>query len=127
MDLAYVKGFEHRSMAVGLPFVLHNLIPENDLGERVAVSYALWRRAIDYYDFCESPIAFDRGGVISLTYLDELGANLQRDMNALKQFVTTEPNAEFEGASVNYMSKIQIYFNPFVNVALTLSIMTFIS
>ena len=62
-----------------------------------------------------------------MTYLDELGANLQRDMNALKQFVTTEPNAEFEGASVNYMSKIQIYFNPFVNVALTLSIMTFIS
>ena len=41
MDLAYVKGFEHRSMAVGLPYVLHNLIPATGLGERLAVSYAM--------------------------------------------------------------------------------------
>ena len=97
MDLAYVKGFEHRSMAVGLPFVLYNLVPDNDLGERVAVSYALWRRAIDYYEFRESPFGFDRGGVVSLSHLDDLGSALQSDMNALKQFITTEPNAEFEG------------------------------
>ena len=53
MDLAFVKGFEHRSMAVGLPYVLHNLIPATDIGERLAVSYAMWRKTIDNYEFSD--------------------------------------------------------------------------
>ena len=106
MDLAYVKGFEHRSMAVALPYVLHNLISATDIGERVAVSYATWRKAIDMYDFSDCVDA-DTDIDVNTATLDEvesLGCQLQHDMNELKQWLHEDPEVEFEGIYCEILS-----------------------
>ena len=99
MDLAYVKGFEHRSMAVGLPYVLHNLVPATDLGERLAVSYVMWRKTIDYYEFTDRTDAYDSGTNAgpTLEQVENMGRQLQVNMNELKQWLHSDPDVEFEG------------------------------
>ena len=98
MDLAYVKGFEHRSMAVGLPYVLHNLIPATGLGERLAVSYAMWRKTIDHYEFSDgNGVDVSNDGYPTLGQVESMGRQLQVDMNELKQWLHANPEAEFEG------------------------------
>ena len=101
MDLAYVKGFEHRSMAVGLPYVLHNLVPATDLGERLAVSYATWRKTIDHYEFSDAYNSYDAHNSCNvgptLEQVEIMGRQLQLHMNELKQWLRSDPDVEFEG------------------------------
>jgi len=98
MDLAYVKAFEHRSMAVGLPYVLHNLVPTTDLGERLAVSYATWRKTIDHYEFSDAYKSYNSSNVRpTLEQVEIMGRQLQVHMNELKQWLHSDPDVEFEG------------------------------
>ena len=114
MDLAYVKGFEHRSMAVGLPYVLHNLIPDTDIGERLAVSYAMWRKTIDYYEFSDGNGAnISNNNYPTLVQVESLAKQLQLDMNELKQFLHANPEVEFEGTtSKNVETKFLLLTHP---------------
>jgi hypothetical protein len=85
-------------MAVGLPYVLHNLIPTTDIGERVAVSSAMWRKTIDCYEFCEGlGTEESSNGMPTLMQVDDLGRQLQNVMNELKQWLHANPDVEFEG------------------------------
>ena len=98
MDLAFVKGFEHRSMAVGLPYVLHNLIPATDIGERLPVSYAMWRKTIDYYEFSDgNGVNTLSSSYPTLVQVENMGKQLQLNMNELKQWLHANPDVEFEG------------------------------
>ena len=82
--MKFVRAFEHRSMAVGLPYVLHGLV-SNDLAEQCSISYLNWRMMIDNVLFCEGAMS-DTSKVNGFGSVDELrlaGHDLQRLMNDL--------------------------------------------
>ena len=82
--MKFVRAFEHRSMAVRLPYVLHGLVTE-DLAEQCSVAYLTWRMLLDNVLFCED--ALDPGdnvnGFGSVQELGIAGRELQRLMNQL--------------------------------------------
>ena len=102
MDLHYVRAHEHRSMAVVLPYIMHGLIDYTDLGEKCAVSYVLWRLALDKNTFEEVADGTD-SDVGSLIDVGRLGSELQSNMNCLKAYLVSsdEQSTEFEGTIYN--------------------------
>jgi len=99
MHRTYVRAYEHRSMAVALPFVMHRLVPGEGgrLGEECAVSFILWRDALDKHDYVELDTPSGHPNVSSLESIEQLGRKLQIDMNALKNHLSDIPDDEFEG------------------------------
>ena len=84
INLKFVRAFEHRSMAVGLPYVLHGLV-NVDVAEQCSLAYLQWRMCWDNVLFCHDPL-LDRDRVQGLGSVDELrlaGKELQRLMNEL--------------------------------------------
>ena len=82
--MSFVKAFEHRCMAVGLPFVLHGLV-SNDLAERCALAYLKWRMLLDCSIFTGMHQPGDQNvdGIGSLDQLQSSGELLQATMNEL--------------------------------------------
>ena len=99
MHRSYVRAYEHRSMAVALPFVMHRLVPGEGgiLGENCAISFIMWRNALDKLDYVEHDAPTSHVNVTSLETVERLGRKLQVDMNALKNFLSDVPDDEFEG------------------------------
>ena len=99
MHRTYVRAYEHRSMAVALPFVMHRLVPGEGgrLGEECAVSFIMWRHALDKLDYIELDGPTGNMNVSSLESVERLGRKLQLDMNALKNYLSDLPDDEFEG------------------------------
>ena len=99
MHRSYVRAYEHRSMAVALPFVMHRLVPGEGglLGEECAISFILWRNALDKHDYVEHDGPTTHVNVTSLETVERLGRKLQVDMNALKNYLSDVPDDEFEG------------------------------
>ena len=99
MHRSYVRAYEHRSMAVALPFVMHRLVPGEGgiLGENCAISFIMWRNALDKLDYVEQDAPTSHVNVTSLETVERLGRKLQVDMNALKNFLSDVPDDEFEG------------------------------
>ena len=93
LDRKMLRGFQHRSMAISLPFVLHRLLVDDDgVAEGAAVAYILWRNELDAVVFQES-VPFVDADVLGLGGLDNverLGAALQERMNTLSRLVTEE-------------------------------------
>ena len=56
LNLKFVRAFEHRSMAVGLPYVLHGLL-NDDLAEQCSLAYLTWRMLLDNELFTEGPVS----------------------------------------------------------------------
>ena len=89
LQLRMVRGFQHRSMAVSLPFVLHKLFPESNAPQAAAVAYITWRAALDAVIFQDS-MDFADADVLGLSGLDtveRLGCELQQRMNELSRLV----------------------------------------
>ena len=84
INLKFVRAFEHRSMAVGLPYVLHGLVAD-DIAEKCSIAYLHWRMILDNVIFCEQPLSDgDRvQGFGSANELLKAGIELQRLMNEL--------------------------------------------
>ena len=99
MHRSYVRAYEHRSMAVALPFVMHRLVPGEGglLGEKCAISFIMWRNALDKLDYVEHDATTSHVNVTSLESVERLGLQLQIDMNALKNYLSDVPDDEFEG------------------------------
>jgi hypothetical protein len=84
LTLKFVRAFEHRSMAVGLPYILHGLV-SNDLAEQCAIAYLHWRMLLDNVRFCEG-VLLDGDAVNGLGSIQDLrlaGSQLQNLMNDL--------------------------------------------
>ena len=87
--LCMVLGFQHRSMAVSLPFIVHRLFAGTNIPEAAAVAYIQWRFALDAIVFQET-VDFGDADVDGLSGLDEierLGSHLQRCMNDLSHLL----------------------------------------
>ena len=86
-------------MAVALPFVMHRLVPGEGgrLGEECAITFVMWRHALDKHDYIEHDAPTGNMNVSSLQSVERLGHKLQSDMNALKKFLSDAPDDEFEG------------------------------
>jgi hypothetical protein len=55
LDRKMLRGFQHRSMAISLPFVLHRLFVDDDgVAEGAALAYVLWCNELDAVVFQES-------------------------------------------------------------------------
>ena len=86
VHLKFVRAFEHRSMSVGLPYVLHGLV-DNDLAEQCALAYLNWRMLLDNKLFCEDEVTEgdNVAGFGSIKDLKFAGNELQRLMNELNR------------------------------------------
>ena len=86
LNLKFVRAFEHRSMAVGLPYVLHGLL-NDDLAEQCSLAYLTWRMLLDNELFTEGPVSTGDAvnGMGSVSDLKAAGVELQRLMNQLNQ------------------------------------------
>jgi len=93
LDRKMLRGFQHRSMAISLPFVLHRLFVDDDgVAEGAALAYVLWRNELDAVVFQESVPLVDADvlGLGGLDDVERLGITLQERMNALSRLVTEE-------------------------------------
>ena len=89
LQLSMVRGFQHRSMAVALPFVVHRLFPGTDVPEAAAIAYIQWRFALDAVVFQETVdlADVDVDGLSGLDDVQRLGTLLQQSMNDLRHLL----------------------------------------
>ena len=93
-----VRAYQHRCMAIGLPYVLNGLLQNQD-SLIASIQYVHWRSLLQSSRFKESrPIEGDATyGICSLSELQASGARLQKLMLTLKQSVDDDENAKYAG------------------------------
>ena len=81
-----IRAYQHRCMAIGLPFVLNGLL-ENEDFLKASIQYCHWRSLLQSTNFKRGRAAAgdSSDGVASLQDLDLAGRTLQRMMMQLKQ------------------------------------------
>ena len=81
-----IREYQHRCMAIGLPFVLNGLL-ENDSFLKASIQYCHWRSLLQSSKFKRGRAATgdSSAGIASLLDLDNAGRTLQQMMTQLKQ------------------------------------------
>jgi hypothetical protein len=98
LNLKMVRAYQHRCMAIALPYVLNGLL-ENQNFLLASCQYVHWRSLLQSARFKESkPSEGDATyGICSLSELQSSGIRLQKLMLALKQSVDDDENAKYAG------------------------------
>ena len=98
LNLKMVRAYQHRCMAIGLPYVLNGLLQNQDF-LIASIQYVHWRSLLQSARFKESrPSEGDATyGICSLSELQASGTRLQKVMLTLKQSVDDDENAKYAG------------------------------
>ncbi len=89
-DLKFLKGFEHRSIAVALPFVIHGLLCPDAV--KAAISYLKWRQLLALHSYAGD----------DLQRLRECGCELQSSMNKLLPGASSGDDSEEITGSIKF-------------------------
>ena len=109
LNLKMIRAYQHRCMAIGLPYVLNGLLDDGQY-LKSAIQYCHWRCLLQSSRYRQSrPSSGDCGaGVASLYDLRVAGENLQAMMCLLKQSNDDCDNSRFAGM-ISCINVSQLY------------------
>ena len=93
-----VRAYQHRCMAIGLPYDLNGLLTDQKF-LLTSIEYIHWRSLLHSNHFRDhKPTAGDSlANIVSLTDLQASGVRLQKLMMSLKQTVDGEDDSVYAG------------------------------